>query len=45
MTGLQALGLAGTRVTDAGLPHLKALTGLQVLELAGTRVTDAGCRA
>jgi len=32
----------GTRVTDAGLQHLKGLTQLQTLDLSGTRVTGSG---
>jgi hypothetical protein len=36
------LSLAGTQVTDAGLPHLKALTKLSALDLDNTHVTDAG---
>ena len=31
-----------TKVTDAGLEHLKGLTDLQTLELLHTKVTDAG---
>jgi len=31
-----------TKVTDAGLGHLKRLTSLKVLHLGGTRVTDEG---
>jgi hypothetical protein len=34
--------LIGTRVTDAGLEHLKGLTDLKILLLVGTPVTDAG---
>jgi len=34
--------LEHTRVTDAGLEHLKGLTKLQTLDLQGTSVTDAG---
>jgi hypothetical protein len=42
--GLKPLdvNLAGTKVTDAGLVHLKGMTGLQELYLNGTKVTDAG---
>jgi hypothetical protein len=36
------LGLDNTKVTDAGLAHLKGLTHLQVLVLDSTEVTDAG---
>ena len=32
----------GTRVTDAGLVHLKGLTRLQVLDVSSTQVTDGG---
>jgi len=31
-----------TKITDAGLDHLKALTNLEGLDLTATRVTDAG---
>ena len=31
-----------TKVTDAGLEHLKGLTKLRFLELTNARVTDAG---
>ena len=31
-----------SKVTDAGLVHLKGLTELQTLQLANTKVTDAG---
>jgi len=34
--------LGGTKVTDAGLKHLKSVTSLQSLDLWGTKVTDAG---
>jgi hypothetical protein len=37
-----AVGLRSTRVTDAGLVHLKGLTQLQGLDLNFTKVTDAG---
>ncbi|MGE0001095.1 MAG: P-loop NTPase fold protein [Fimbriimonadaceae bacterium] len=40
--GLQVLRLWETRVTDAGLEHLRGLAGLQTLDLSGTQVTDAG---
>ncbi len=39
---LRALDVDGTRVTDAGLAHLKILTSLERLDLAKTRVTDVG---
>ena len=38
MTGL---GMASTRVTDAGLAHLKGWKNLAYIDLQGTRVTDA----
>jgi hypothetical protein len=41
---LQTLWLAKTRVTDAGLVHLKRLTWLQDLRLDETRVTDNGLK-
>ena len=34
--------LHNTKVTDAGLEHLKGLTGLQGLSLERTKVTDGG---
>jgi hypothetical protein len=34
--------LSGTRVTDAGLEHLRGLTELILLNLMNTQVTDAG---
>ena len=36
--------LNGTRVSDAGLEHLKGLTRLQELCLGGTKVSDAGLK-
>jgi len=36
------LNLSRSKITDAGLVHLKGLTGLQTLDLGGTEVTDAG---
>jgi hypothetical protein len=38
------LRLGNSRVTDAGLKHLKRLRHLQVLLLADTAVTDSGLR-
>ncbi len=37
-----ALGLVGTKVTNAGLEHLNGLAKLQMLTLNNTQVTDAG---
>ena len=34
--------LFDTKITDAGLPHLKGLTSLQTLNLDLTEITDAG---
>lgn len=42
MTKLKNLYLNGTKVTDAGLAHLKTLNGLQVLMFKNTAVGDAG---
>jgi hypothetical protein len=42
LTGLKALYLDKTQVTDAGLKKLTGLKALEVLELLGTSVTDAG---
>ncbi len=39
---LGGLNLSGTRVTDAGLEHIKGITSLKGLELNSTHVTDAG---
>ena len=39
---LQELRLKGTKITDAGLEHLRALTELQMLHLMFTEITDAG---
>lgn len=39
---IQYLQLSGTRVTNAGLEHIKHLTGLRVLWLYDTRISDAG---
>ena len=36
------VNLYATRITDAGLVHLKGLTNLQDLKLGGTKITDAG---
>ena len=38
------LGLDDTKVTDAGLVHLKGLTKLEVLVLRRTKVTPAGVK-
>ena len=39
---LPGLALGETKISDAGLAHLKALPGIQRLELSKTRITDAG---
>jgi len=39
---LVALGLTGTKITDAGLVHIKDMKRLGDLELTDTAVTDAG---
>jgi hypothetical protein len=39
---LQYLQLSGTRVTNVGLAHVRALTGLRVLWLYDTQISDAG---
>ena len=39
---LVALGLTGTKITDAGLVHIKDMKRLGDLELTDTKVTDAG---
>jgi len=40
--GLRTLYLSGTRITAAGLAHLKGIPEIESLGLADTRVTDAG---
>jgi hypothetical protein len=42
LISLARLGLNDTRVTDAGLSHLKALTKLKNLSIARSQVTDDG---
>ena len=42
LRNLQALNLAGTGITDAGLAHLRPLKGLTILSFSHTGVTDAG---
>ena len=42
MSTLARLHLEKTKVTDAGLVHLKDLGNLEYLNLYGTAVTDAG---
>ena len=44
MTKLQRLELSVSKITDAGLVHLKGLTKLNYLRIYGTKVTDAGVR-
>ena len=39
---IRYLSLQGTRVTDAGLPHLSRLTGLKELILSDTDISDEG---
>lgn len=39
---LQYVQLSGTRVSNAGLAHLRHLTGLKVLWLYDTPISDAG---
>ena len=43
-TGLRALSLRGTKVTDRGLEKIGDLKNLERLDLEGTAVTDAGVR-
>lgn len=45
LTKLKTLGLAGNRITDAGLAKLANLQALDTLDLDGTAVTDAGLDA
>ena len=44
MTKLQELTLSQSKVTDAGLAHLKGLTNLQAIYLGDSKVTDAGVK-
>jgi internalin A len=44
LTNLSSVDLPHTRVTNAGLAHLKVLTTLSELKLGGTQVTDAGVK-
>ena len=39
---LQGLGLEGTAITEAAIPHLAKLTQLKRLGLSGSAVSDAG---
>jgi hypothetical protein len=41
---LTLLNLSGTRVSDAGLTHLRDLPALRLVGLKDTRVTDDGIR-
>jgi hypothetical protein len=41
---LKDLFLYGTKITDAGLEHLKGLSGLRGLAIWYTKVTDAGVK-
>ncbi len=45
LTRLKSLGLAGDRITDAGLAKLANLQALEMLDLDGTLVTNAGLDA
>jgi DNA-binding response OmpR family regulator len=42
LDNLRFLSLAGTRIADAGLEHVKALKGLRELHLDRTAITDVG---
>jgi len=42
MNGLGGINLTGTKVTDAGLVHLKELPKLTKLNVTGTQVTEQG---
>ena len=41
---MQELGLGDTKITDAGLKHVKELKSLHTLDLRLTKVTDAGLK-
>jgi hypothetical protein len=43
-TRVRSLVLDGTRITDAGLHHLRGMADLETLSLGGTNVTDAGAQ-
>ena len=42
LTSLISLNLHYTKISDAGLEHLKGLTNLQIVYLGRTQVADAG---
>jgi hypothetical protein len=42
LPALRNLNLEGTKVTDAGLEHLKGMTSLEQLGVLGTGVTKEG---
>ena len=42
LSSLDYFYLSGTKISDAGLEHLKGLKNLKVLRLDRTKVTDAG---
>ena len=44
MEQLRSLNLANTKVTDAGLVHIKRLPRLTELDLSGTAVSDAAIK-
>jgi internalin A len=44
LTQLRDLYLGNTRITNAGLKHLKGLSHLRALCLNGTQVTDEGIK-
>jgi hypothetical protein len=44
MKSLAGLNVTGTKVTDAGLVHLKPLSRLTKLNVTGTAVTEQGVK-
>ncbi len=44
LTGLESLGLRGTRVTDAAMVHLREMKGLRLLLLNEASLSDAAVR-
>jgi uncharacterized protein (TIGR03067 family) len=42
---LKTLDVADTKITDAGLEHLRGLIGLKTLDVSGTGVTAAGAKS
>jgi len=41
---MSSLLMAGTDITDAGLPHLSNMKDLKILDLSRTKITDEGLK-